>query len=144
MKLRSFAPFGKTKKSLYSSNSAIVEDRGDSIFVRVRRDFDAIRDRFDTVHIPVRKSNTQMDCYFVWNRNVNQVIVIDRITFLKYVKNLVDVDCDSEVFNGDKIAYQEKFIDVPKHECKFYFLVGDYKLSDRVVSHEISGFLNYQ
>lgn len=109
----------------------------------VRRDFDAIRDRFDTVHIPVRKSNTQMDCYFVWNRNVNQVIVIDRITFLKYVKNLVDVDCDSEVLNGDKIAYQEKFIDVPKHECKFYFLVGDYKLSDRVVSHEISGFLNY-
>ncbi len=109
----------------------------------VRRDFDAIRDRFDTVHIPVRKSNTQMDRYFVWNRNVNQVIVIERETFLKYKANLVDVDCDTEVLNGENIAYKEKFIDVPKHECKFYYLLKDYKLSDRVVNHEISGFLNY-
>jgi hypothetical protein len=110
----------------------------------VRRDFELIRDRWDTVHIPVRKSNTQMDCYFVWNENVDQAILIDRSTFMKYVKNLVDIDCDTEVLDGDRIAYKEKFIDVPKSECKFYYLTGDYKLNDRVVNPLIYGFLNYQ
>jgi hypothetical protein len=110
----------------------------------VRRDFDLIRDRWDTVHIPVRKSKSQMDCYFVWNKNVDQVIVIDRITFLKYVGNLVDIDCDSEVLNGDRIAYKEKFIDIPKSETKFYYLTQGYKLKDNIENYELSGFLNYK
>jgi hypothetical protein len=110
----------------------------------VREKFDLIRDRWDTVHIPVRKSTTQMDSYFVWNRNLNQIIVISRPIFLKYIGNLVDVDCDSEVLNGDRIAYKEKFIDIPKSETKFYYVTQGFKLNDGIPNPELFGFANYK
>lgn len=110
----------------------------------IRKDFDLIRDRWDTVHIPIRKSNTQMDCYFVWNQNCDQVIAIDRIVFLKYRSNLADVECDTEILNGDRIAYKEKFIDIPKSETKFYYLTQGFKLNDSIENYNLCGFFNYK
>jgi hypothetical protein len=120
-----------------------ISDRFIAIENEVREKFDKIRDTYETIHIPIRKSNTQMDRYFVWNRKFDQVIIIDRITFLKYKHTLTKELCNSELDDGQKVQYFEKFIDVPKNECKYYRLIGD-RLNDNFEDSSISGFLNYK
>jgi hypothetical protein len=105
-----------------------------SIENEVRRDFETIRDKWDTVHIPIRKQNTRMSFYFVWNSEVNQAIVISREVFLKHrSKSIIDVDCDTEYLKGERIGYSEKFIDIPKNECKLYFVGQNYRMIEGIM-----------
>lgn len=108
----------------------------------VREKFDLIRDVWDTIHIPARKSETQMDRYFVWCRNLNEVIVIDRTTFLKSKENIVDIVCRGELVDGQKAVYIEPFINIPKKECKYYTVNKQFKLIE-IVNPMLCGFLNY-
>jgi hypothetical protein len=94
----------------------------------VRHNFDQIREEFSTIHIPIRKKNTQANYYVVWNPDLNQVIVIDRKIIQESINQVTEVLCRGENTESGKIAYHEEFINVPKEKCKYFFIGQGYKM----------------
>jgi hypothetical protein len=82
-----------------------------------RVNFVRIRDEFSTIHIPIRKQNTQVDYYVVWKPELDEFFLIDKPTLDKYRTNTVSLLCNEY----NKAAhYQDSFIDVPKNEAVLY------------------------
>jgi hypothetical protein len=83
--------------------------------------FDEIVEKWDSIHIPLRKQKTPADFYIVWKPDFLQFILIDKKTLNKYRNNIVhDIKCAS--------GYVEDFIDVDKSETTWYCIGKDYKL----------------
>lgn len=82
-----------------------------------REVFDKIKNVFSTIHIPIRKQNTQADYYVVWNPSMTEMILIDRDTIMEYREAPVEVNCKESHVNYE---YTEKFIDVPKSKATFF------------------------
>lgn len=78
--------------------------------------FDKIKNVFNTIHIPIRKKNTQADYYVVWNPDMTEMALIDRDTIIKHRKAPVEVNCKESHVNYE---YTEEFIDIPKSEATF-------------------------
>jgi len=82
-----------------------------------RKVFDTIKNVYKTIHIPIRKKNTQADFYIVWNPSMTEMILIDRETIARHSSAPVEVECKEGHVNFE---YKEEFIDVPKSEATFY------------------------
>ena len=91
----------------------------------VRENFDLIVTKFDSVHIPIRKQTTKCNFYLVWKPDLSEFILIDRKTLDKYISNIVET-----IYGNDsrvEYLYNDKFIDIPKNETKYYVINPDYK-----------------
>jgi hypothetical protein len=77
-----------------------------------RANFDKIKSYYNTIHIPIRKKNTQADYYIVWNKEMTQFFLIPYPIINKYIDNVVNVKCVN--------TYLEDFIDIPKVECQLF------------------------
>ena len=78
-----------------------------------REDFDKIKNRFSTIHIPIRKKDTKANFYFVWKPNQTEcmIIDIDECREFNIFNNIQSVVCSKD---RNLSAYEEDFIDVPK------------------------------
>lgn len=82
-----------------------------------RTNFNAIRDRYNTIHVPNRKKDTQADYYVVWNVECDEFFLIANETIQKHKGSSVNVLCDE--FARD---YQtlDVFLDIPKEEAELF------------------------
>lgn len=79
--------------------------------------FDKIKNIFKTIHIPIRKKNTQADFYIVWNPKMTEFFLIPKQIIEKCKEEIVDVKCKEGHVNYE---YEEKFIDIPKKFVTLY------------------------
>jgi hypothetical protein len=79
--------------------------------------FDKIKTIFKTIHIPIRKKNTQADFYVVWNPGMTEMFLIPKEVIEKCKEEIVDVKCKEGHVNYE---YEEKFIDIPKKLVTLY------------------------
>ena len=79
--------------------------------------FDKIKNIFRTIHIPIRKKNTQADFYVVWNPSMTEMFLIPKDIIEKCKEEIVDVKCKEGHVNYE---YEEKFIDIPKNLVNLY------------------------
>ena len=54
--------------------------------------FDKIKNVFKTVHIPIRKKNTECDYYFIWGNNYEDLAIINKETFNKFSVPVIVTD----------------------------------------------------
>jgi hypothetical protein len=73
--------------------------------------FDKIKNVFPTIHIPIRKQNTQADFYIVWNVEMTEIFLISKEVIQKCKDEIVNVKCKEGHVNYE---YRENFIDIPK------------------------------
>jgi hypothetical protein len=76
-----------------------------------------------------------------WNKlypktKIKIILISDFIPeeYLKYKDNIINVPCNEYIYEG-KFRYDEDFIDIPKCETKFFYLVQNYKLSDSIIDY---------
>ncbi len=81
-----------------------------------RGPFNKIKYIYNSVHIPVRKKNTECDFYFIWGNNYKDLAIIDRKTFIEFRDNIVTVTCAK----GKPYEFNEDFIDIPINKVKFF------------------------
>jgi hypothetical protein len=79
--------------------------------------FDKIKTVFKTIHIPIRKKNTQANFYVVWNPSMTEMFLIPSEIIEKCKEEIVDVKCKEGHVNYE---YEEKFIDIPKNLVTLY------------------------
>lgn len=112
------------KEELYKECDVIMKHNITNKIIRIenesREDFDKIKNFYSTVHIPIRKLNTQANFYFVWRKDQSEcmIIDIDECREFKIFNNITSVVCTKDR-NLD--AYSEEFIDIPKslvYKCK--------------------------
>ncbi len=84
--------------------------------------FDKIKNIFKTIHIPIRKKDTQADFYVVWNTSMTEMFLIPKDIIEKCKEEIVDVKCKEGHVNYE---YEEKFIDIPKSLVDLYFKQED-------------------
>ncbi len=82
-----------------------------------RRNFATIRDVYPTIHIPIRKKNTQCDFYIVWKIEMDEFFLISKDVINEYKTETVDVVCN---INHEEYCYEEAFIDIPKDKAELY------------------------
>lgn len=102
---------------------------GNKIFLfenEVREQFDNITQKWNTIHIPIRKKYTPADFYVVWNKKLDQFILIDVKKTKSYWDNIVNVECNHEM--SKEVKYVEPFIDIPKKETQWYVINQNNKL----------------
>lgn len=80
--------------------------------------FDRIKNVFKTIHIPIRKKNTQADFYIVWNPSMTEMFLIEKEVIEKYKSEIVNVRCKEGHVNYE---YEENFIDIPKKMVSLYY-----------------------
>lgn len=78
--------------------------------------FDKIKYIFKTVHIPIRKKNTECDYYFIWGNNYKELAIINKETINKFKEKTINQICAK----GEEYEFTEEFIDIPKENIKFY------------------------
>lgn len=82
-----------------------------------REVFDKIKNVFNTIHIPIRKKNTQANFYIVWNTAMTEMFLIPQQVIEKCKADIVDVKCKEGHINYE---YEEKFLDIPKKFVDLY------------------------
>jgi hypothetical protein len=125
MKNRGYEVYGDLDKEHYKKYDLIfVNKDGDKLTVEneYRGVFNKIRDVYSTVHIPIRKKNSQCDYYFVWGNDYTEVGIIKMSDISKFSDKPVNVLCVEAMKLYDGEAYVEDFIDVPKEYVTFYKL----------------------
>ena len=81
-----------------------------------RGGFENIKNKFSTVHIPIRKKNTECDFYFIWGNNYEELAIINKDILTKFKDNIINQICAK----GKEYEFEEEFIDIPKQYIKFY------------------------
>jgi hypothetical protein len=89
-----------------------------------RINFDELVNKYNTIHIPIRKKNTLADFYLVWNYELTQFIKIKRDVMKESM--VVNVECSST--RNATHEYNEDFIDVPKLKCEWFVVGKEYNL----------------
>lgn len=82
-----------------------------------RMNFTTIRDVYSTIHIPIRKQNTQADYYIVWKPELDEFFLISKDIINEHKKEVVTLICNE--FEEDK-SYQDSFMDIPKVKAVLY------------------------
>lgn len=85
--------------------------------------FETIVEKYDTIHIPLRKQNTPADFYIVWKPDLMQFILINKKTLNKY-RNRIEYDVN--LVSG----YTEDFIDIQKSDTTWYCIGENFKLQE--------------
>ena len=78
--------------------------------------FDKIKNVFKTVHIPIRKKNTECDYYFIWGNNYEDLAIINKEIINKFKEKTINLICAK----GKEYEFKEEFIDIPIEYIKFY------------------------
>jgi hypothetical protein len=82
-----------------------------------RVNFIRIRDEFKTIHIPIRKQNTQASFYIVWKPELDEFFLIDEQTITEHKNETITLICNE--FDEDN-RYEDSFIDIPKDKAVLY------------------------
>lgn len=121
-----YKPLVDLDLELYKFGDAVFSN-GKKIIIfenETRQYFDDILNKFETIHIPIRKKNTPANFYIVWKPDFTQFILIDRKTLDRNLNNIaVDVQCDNDIIG----KYKEDFIDIPKKETQWYVIGKNFK-----------------
>lgn len=80
--------------------------------------FDKIKTVFKTIHIPIRKKETQADFYIVWNVAMTEFFLIPKEVIIACKEEIVSIKCKEGHVNYE---YEEKFIDIPKNLVTLYY-----------------------
>lgn len=86
----------------------------------MRENFDVIKKKFSTVHIPIRKRLSPADYYIVWHSNLQEFILIENKLLTS--SPIVSVKCKE--WGRPEESYTEDMVDVPKKSVSFYKKVG--------------------
>lgn len=81
----------------------------------MRGEFKKIKENYNSFHIPVRKKNTECDFYFIWSPDYDEIGIIKKKVFIKYMENVKSIVCQKD--KADERI--EDFIDIPKNEIIF-------------------------
>jgi hypothetical protein len=95
----------------------IKEDKEVSFENETRVNFVTIRDIYKTIHIPIRKKDTQADFYIVWKPELDEFFLISKDVINKNKEKMVTLVCNE--FEEDEV-YEDTFIDIPKDEAVLY------------------------
>jgi len=122
------------KNTNYRLHSGLDEElykKGDVVFIKgnkklifeleVRHAFDDIVNKYNTIHIPIRKKETPADYYVVLKPDFQQFILMTNKTIKKYSDNITNVYCSGERGGG---SYYEDFLDIKKDDTQ-WFAVGE-------------------
>ncbi len=123
MEPKGYQLVGDIDKEEYKKYDLMFEKNGENISFEneMRKPFDAIKKRFKTIHIPIRKANNQSDWYVVWNIGCTECAMIETEKIRNFAKSdIVNIHCNE----GTHFNYKENFIDIPKKEWTFYKLKG--------------------
>lgn len=82
-----------------------------------RINFITIRDYYPTIHIPIRKQNTQADFYIVWKPELDELFMISKDIINEHKKETVTLICNE--YDEDN-SYEDSFIDIPKEKAELY------------------------
>jgi hypothetical protein len=97
----------------------IKEDKEVSFENETRVNFVTIRDIYKTIHIPIRKKDTQADFYIVWKPELDEFFLISKDVINKNKEKMVTLVCNE--FEEDEV-YEDTFIDIPKDEAVLYVM----------------------
>lgn len=95
----------------------IKGDKEVSFENETRVNFVTIRDVYKTIHIPIRKKDSQADYYVVWKPELDEFFLIDKDVINANKEKLVTLVCNE--FEEENI-YEDTFIDIPKDEAVLY------------------------
>ena len=95
----------------------IKEDKEVSFENETRVNFVTIRDVYKTIHIPIRKKDTQADFYIVWKPELDEFFLISKDVINKNKEKMVTLVCNE--FEEDEV-HEDTFIDIPKDEAVLY------------------------
>lgn len=82
-----------------------------------RINFEKIRDVYPTIHIPIRKQNSQADYYIVWKSSLDEFFLIDKKTIEEHKEKTVTLVCNE--YDEDN-RYEDTFIDISKDKAVLY------------------------
>jgi hypothetical protein len=87
-----------------------------------RINFSTIRDIYSTIHIPIRKQNSEADFYIVWKPEMDEFFLISKDTINESKKDVVTLICNE--FDEDN-QYKDSFIDIPKEKAELFKKVNN-------------------
>lgn len=87
-----------------------------------RPNFISIRDIYKTIHIPIRKKETQADFYVVWKPELDEFFLIERKIIEKHKSEVITLSCKEF---EEEIEYVDSFLDIPKSEAMLYRKIND-------------------
>ena len=122
--------FGDLSVERYKAGDVLFKNGDKTVLFEneVRQKFDTIVQKYNTVHIPIRKQNTPADFYLVWRKDFWQFILIDKKTLRKNKNNIIcNVKCNNEM--SGKVSYIEDFMEIPKEETQWYLIGPNFKLT---------------
>jgi hypothetical protein len=125
MKNLGYEPVGDITEEHYKKFDLVFQNAsGHQLRIEneVRPKFYAIKLTYPTIHIPLRKVNSQCDYYFFWHQKFNAVGILSMEDIRKHKDNIVPVLCQNEVGHKETEPYFEDFIDVPKELAQFFEL----------------------
>lgn len=116
MKKKGYTLIGDINEEHYKKYDLVFKDNNTnktlSFENETRINFDKIKSTYNTIHIPIRKKNTQADYYIVWNSSMTELFLIPYSVINNHIDNLITVKCSSK--------YIEDFIDIPKSQCQLF------------------------
>ena len=119
MESRGYTLIGDINTEHYKKYDVAFKNKSGNIIKienEYRGPFDKIKKYYSTIHIPIRKKNTECDYYFIWGNDYKDLAIIDKETIKKYNNTIINQVCA----NGKPYQFTEDFIDIPKKEVKFY------------------------
>ena len=82
-----------------------------------RMNFATIRDVYKTIHIPIRKQNTQADYYIVWKPELDEFFLISKETISEHRNETVTLLCNE---HDEEHRWEDSFMDIPKDKAVLY------------------------
>ncbi len=84
----------------------------------MRENFELLKTRYNSIHIPIRKRLSPATYYLVWNYQVDEFALIEN-QFLTS-SPVVEIVCKAR---GDVPSYTEEMVDVSKKNIQFFKLI---------------------
>lgn len=119
MSKKGYTLVGKLEEEHYKKYDIKFTKNGKEVSFEneTRINFATIRDVYPTIHIPIRKQNTQCDFYIVWKLEMDEFFLISKNVIDKYKTETVDIVCNAD---HEEYCYEEAFIDIPKEKAELY------------------------
>jgi hypothetical protein len=119
MSKKGYTLVGKIKEEHYKKYDVkFIKDGKELSFENETRiNFQKIKDVFLTIHIPIRKQNTQADYYIVWKPEMDEFFLISKDVINEHKKETVTLICNE--YDEDN-SYEDSFIDIPKDKADLY------------------------
>lgn len=119
MSKKGYSLVGDINKEHYKKYDVMFTKNGKEISFEneTRVNFVTIRDVFKTIHIPIRKQNSQADFYVVWKPELDEFFLIKKETITDFKKETVTLVCNE--FDEDNV-YEDSFIDIPKEKAELF------------------------